>query len=149
MVRRRRGLRIAHDDKRLRHHQPDARRAGLAGFRNRHTFQRWMVPYVVRRIAVGSLKQDVAAIEIDCCENPVRRPDDRQSLHIQAAALAGSLWWRSPGGRLVPGRKQRQILTRLESRIRRAAIPRSPDLDERPTLYAGQVPNVRHSLWRW
>ena len=65
MFRRRRDLRVSHDDERLRHEQPDALRAQLSRLRHIDSFERGMIPYVVRRVAMRRLPHQLAAIEID------------------------------------------------------------------------------------
>src|SRR5260221_3318506 len=78
MFGRRRQLRIAHHDERLRHHQTDAAGGYLARLWNVHAAQRWMIADVVRRVAVRHLPDDVAAIEIEGGDRAVRRLHDRQ-----------------------------------------------------------------------
>src|SRR5262245_54170255 len=65
MRRRRRDLRIAHDDECLGDHQADAGGPRLSGFRDVDALQRSVIANVVGRVAVRHLPRDVAAIEVD------------------------------------------------------------------------------------
>ena len=104
MLRRRRDLRIAHHDERLRHHQADAAGAGLAGLRNVQALQRRMVAHVVRRVAVRHLPDDLAAIEIDRGDRSVRRLEDRQAVDGEPAAASRRLPQARPrAGAAAPG----------------------------------------------
>src|SRR2546427_9633429 len=85
MLQRRRDLWIAHYYQRLCYHQSNPGSANLSRLRNVQTFQCWMVANVIRRIAMRHLKQELATIEIDGREDPIRRVDDGYPFDIQAA----------------------------------------------------------------
>src|SRR5215470_6945568 len=70
--------RFAGDQQRLGHERADD--PVLAGAWNRHTFQRSVIPDVIRRVAVRDLPEDLALVETDRADAAVRRLDDRQAL---------------------------------------------------------------------
>ena len=96
-------------------------------------FERRVVADVVRRVAVRRLPQQVAAIEIDSGDQPVRRLDERQPLHVERRNLRRA--WRG-------WRRSRQILARAIAGVGGAAIAWSPGFAERLPLHAAQVADI-------
>src|SRR6266851_1954750 len=89
---RRRHLCLARDDQRPGDHRPDD--ASLARAGNVEALERRVVPDVVGRIAVRNLPDDLALVQIDRADAPVRRLHDRQALARESwtpslAAAAG------------------------------------------------------------
>src|SRR4030095_4787748 len=97
--------------------------AVLTGLRNRQPLERGMIADIVRRVAVRSLPEQFAAIEIDGGNQAVRRFHERQPLHVQRRNLGRpGRGWRRPG----------QILARPVTGVGGAALPWSARLTERP-----------------
>ncbi len=81
---RRRRLRLARDEERLCDQRPDD--AGLARARDGEPLQRGVVADVIRGVAVRDLPQDLALVQADCADAPVRRLRDRQALNRESGA---------------------------------------------------------------
>src|SRR5205823_13576459 len=83
---------------RLRDHRADA--ATLAGSWNIQAFQRRMILHIIRRLTVRHLPNDLAAVQVDRRNLPVRRPDDRKTSLERRSA--------NPDTRAVAGRHRRR-----------------------------------------
>ena len=100
MLRRRRHLRIAEDDERLGHDQPDA----AAAVRSSGCSSLAATGLLRTASGVspcGTCQTSSPLIEIDRVEHAVRRLEERQTLHDQSAATAAA------GGAASAGRRRR------------------------------------------